>query len=76
MILTTNPPDTAIELIAIRKDEYEAMREKLKRVAHYMSGQVHNRGEYVRQTNGTIKWELVPTVAGELYKELIPYRGY
>lgn len=54
--------------------ELEKAKALLKKVAIYMRGQALGRGEYVRQLDGTTKWELIPTLAGELYKELSEYR--
>ena len=64
-----------------RQDEIDELEKKinereqlLKKVAFYMSGQILNEGQYVKQLDGSVEWELIPTLAGRIYEELKKYR--
>lgn len=46
----------------------------LSKANSYLRGQILNTREHVRQVDGTIAYELVPTFVGELVKELEKYR--
>lgn len=44
--------------------------ELLERCKSYLSGTVLTSGQHVKQLDGSVKWERVPTVAGDLLKDL------
>lgn len=47
--------------------ELKNAREAIARYSSFYAGQIHQRWEYVRQLDGTIKHELVPTMDKEIY---------
>ena len=48
------------------KNELDERELLLKRMAVYMSGQILSEGQYVKQLDGSVEWELIPTFARKI----------